>query len=58
MLKYGNHNIEIKFVICNVCTSLLINILSNRSNDYHDFTVELDMGDICYNINVIRKYFF
>lgn len=39
MLKYSNHNIEIKFVICNVT-------LSNRSNDYHDFTVELDMGDI------------
>lgn len=53
MLKYGNHNIEIKFVICNVCASLLINILSNRSNDYHDFTVELDMGDISYNINVL-----
>lgn len=46
MLKYSNHTIEIKFVICSVCASLLINTLSNRSNDYHDFTVELDMGDI------------
>lgn len=28
----------------NACASLLINALNNRSNNYHDFAVELNLG--------------
>ena len=45
MFTYSSNHTEIKFVICNVC-ALLIHTLHNDSNNYHDFTVEFNMGGI------------